>query len=116
MLPVVDMVTLKQKALAHYDRMIAWAEKQPKKVIADANVMLEKLGESWHGEFCIYCKSREDQCFGCLLNPIITRFASREFGQVMCCGGLWREMQVLCTWGTWVKRARAVREYIEQHG
>ena len=104
-------MTLKQKALAHYDRMIAWAEKQPKRKMADGwGAMLLEIGENYYGKYCVYCRKhfRKSKCS---LGSDVTC----QSGDA-CCGGLWVEMYCSLTWGTWVKRARKVREYIEKNG
>jgi len=99
-------MTLKQKALAHYDRMIEWAEKQPKKMHVYRDVMYMAICEDFSGHYCAYCQNNESiACDECKL-----------LSDDGCCGGLYRIMDKAQTWSTWVKRARKVREYIEKHG
>ena len=102
-------MTLKQKALAHYDRMIAWAEKQPTKSYVDPYEMESSIGEHYDGEYCAYCR-KHILCSTCDLYA-----KSKKYGE-HCCGGRWISMSISKTWSTWVKRARRVREYIEKHG
>jgi hypothetical protein len=109
-------MTLKQKALAHYDRMIEWAEKQPKRVRVDEFSMFSDIGEGWDSDNCPYCDAHNAMCFGCEMNPLKTKATTKIYGSMFCCGALWSEMNESSTWGTWVKRARKVREYIEKHG
>ena len=103
-------MTLKLKALAHYDRMIAWAEKQPKRNVVNEDHMEYDIGENWRGGGCVYCTEyfRKAQCS---LSDADCEDDSRH-----CCNGLWDAMNHSKTWLTWVKRARKVREYIEKHG
>jgi hypothetical protein len=98
--------TTKQKTLEHYDRMIAWAEKQPKKRVVSNIDMMFEIHENWDGIFCSYCRSiRKPGCGSCKLQS--------EKG---CCDNLYREMHSSKTWGAWVKSAKKVREYIEVNG
>lgn len=104
-------MTLKQKALAHYDRMIEWAKKQPKRGHVSKIKMFVEINETWESDYCIYCNSHKGgTCPQCKLYSI-PRYDGRH-----CCDGLWRIMNSAVCWPTWVKRARKVREYIEKHG
>jgi hypothetical protein len=112
-----EAMTLKQKALAHYDRMIEWADKQPKRGLVSELYIEDAIGEDWSADHCPYCLSRKSMCFGCNLNPIqVAIITDVTPSAYLCCSGLWYRMLESSTWGTWVKRARAVREYIEKHG
>jgi hypothetical protein len=112
--------------IAHYERMIAWAEKQKKRDEAVREVMEEDLGESWGGVSCPFCEqadtdydsmdisslSMDDDeylavCFFCPLG-----LAS----SIDCCGGLWFDLNHTITWGAWLKQARKVLEYIKKYG
>jgi len=103
-------MTLKQKALAHYDRMIEWAEKQPKTRCQDIEDMEDAIGENYASGYCAYCQENLNTCSTCRLYN-----KSKKHGK-HCCGSLWPSMSESKTWGIWVKRARKVREYIEKHG
>jgi len=95
---------LQKEALAHYDRMIAWAEKQPKRGKPSHVKMASYIGE-WAGPAkCSYCVEYGYDCLQCPLGPTV------------CCGKLYGKMIDAKTWGTWVKRAKLVRQYIEEHG
>lgn len=110
-------MTLKEKSLAHYDRMIAWAEKQQKRGLVSGLDMEDAIGEEWSADYCPYCLSRKSMCFGCRLNPIQVAIITDETPSAyLCCSGLWYRMFESSTCGTWVKRARKVREYIEKNG
>lgn len=104
---------LKIRALTHYNKMIRWAEKQSKRKRADCDVMLDEIGEHWHGDFRPYCermglKFCENGC------PLYGK--EKTAGGEHCCNGLWQSMNQSKTWGTRTKRAKKVREYIESHG
>ena len=106
-------MTLKQKALAHYDRMIEWAEKQPKRNKRDSGVMYASIREDWGGTCCPYCQKMYEEELDCSF----CRLRDENYDEAHpCCGGKWIHMASSATWGTWVKRARKVREYIEKHG
>jgi len=103
------MKKIKKDALAHYDRMIAWAEKQPPRKSCLGNDMSEQIGENHGPGYCSYCGKNYTDCQKCeLWKPHKKLFE--------CCNGLWQKMHDSKTWGTWVKRARRVRQYIEENG
>jgi hypothetical protein len=109
------MKRIQKKALAHYDRMIKWAEKQPLGGHAD-NSMHYELGESEYGEDCSYCK-KYYQIGGCLLNSNDReKPCSIPWYTNHCCNGLWDKMESAKTWGTWIKYAKQVRDYIRENG
>jgi hypothetical protein len=86
----------RRKVVAHWEKMIAWAEKQPKHFYCDAYEMLEKLGETWGSEYCEYCKTYI-YCFECPL------------GKDYSCGlpeSLYDKVSESKTWGEWVENAR----------
>jgi len=105
-------MTLKQKALAHYDRMIEWADKQPKRNRCSDVYMYDKILEYWGGECCPYCQKISEQDLNCSY----CRLHADNDDYKSCCNGTWDHMDRANTWGTWVKRARKVREYIEKNG
>ena len=121
-------MTLKQKALAHYDRMIEWAKKQPKKNKCDRVNMYYHISETWSGSHCPYCQKMSEKdlnCSYCRLHAdndddnCCCEGAWMDMANAetyCCCDGAWMDMANAETWGTWVKRARKVREYIEKHG
>jgi len=105
----------KTKALKHYDRMIKWAEKQKPRERLSFNFkgyhrMQKELGEHWGGVYCPYCTNLKET--GNRLCPLTK---NNCFG-FNCCEGLWGKMRGSKTWGTWVKRAKLVREYIRENG
>ena len=100
--------TLKQRALKHYDRMIRWAEKQPKRKFPFSGDMERAIGEEWHSGDCPYCQKYDPfACFSTSLCPLV---------EGDCCGGLWKDMSTRRTWSGWVNAAKKVRAYIKQHG
>ena len=101
---------LQIKAIAHYDRMIAWARTQPYDDKPDSSDMFAAIGEYWFGKSCSFCQKyfnayKNDRCTLCPLND-----------GVVCCGGRWLIMNSAETWGDWVRAAEKVKEYIIEHG
>jgi hypothetical protein len=106
------MDSVKQKAIKHYQRMIAWAEKQPPREKASFMVMDDSISESYGSINCAYCIKYKCCCqLGC---PLYRR--PKNLYLSVCCNGLWSKMFRSKTWGTWVKRAKKVLEYIEVNG
>lgn len=103
--------SLKANALAHYDRMIAWASKQNKRRVPDTFKMRLAIGETASGYFCPYCIKYDSYCKKC---PLFT--PNTDNVSDGCCNGLWRKMNDAKTWGLWLVYAKKVRAYIEVHG
>jgi len=100
--------SIKQKAIEHYDRMIAWAEKQRVNGFPLLTIMFDEIGEHWDGEYCPYCLTYKS-CSCCNLD-IISKATFH------CCNGLWSKMYRAKTWKTWIKYAKQVRQYIIDNG
>lgn len=96
---------VKEEALKHYDEMIAWAEKQPKKEKPHRLMMRAVIKQEWHGRYCSYCN-----------NDILDFCSCRLHAFGGCCGGLWCEMNDSSTWEEWVINAKKVRAYIVEYG
>jgi len=101
-------MTIKQKALAHYDRMIRWASKQNPRGKVFSDIMKDAIGEIWSSMDCSYCnKYGDNDCEKCPLS-------NEKNG--LCCDGLYRKMFFSKSWKTWIKRAKEVRKYIKENG
>jgi hypothetical protein len=98
------MKEIKRDALAHYDRMIKWAEKQDPKGFVNHLFMYRDIGETWYSDYCPYCK-KYPGCEKCPLEK-----------HKKCCDGLWSEMNKQPTWGKWIEAAKKVRKYIKKYG
>jgi len=101
---------IKDKAIKHYEKMIAFAKMQDPKKEADDYIMQYYIGENWEGDYCEYCNNYE--CYECNLSALIKR---GERGSA-CCMGLYNSMAYAKTWKTWIPRAEKVKAYIEVHG
>ena len=99
------MSKIKKEELAHYDRMIAWAKEQKPRDKVSGYKMWDKIGEMWSNDDSSYCKRYGLFCGSCPLSL-----------DLRCCNRLYSDMHNSKTWGTWVKRAEKVREYIRENG
>lgn len=103
-------MSIKEEALAHYDRMIKWAEKQSNYIHPHYSTMNSELGEGWTSVDCSYC---QEYSYDCEHNCPLYISTSSYFG---CCNGLWRLLNKVNTWQEWAEAAKAVRAYIKEHG
>ena len=81
-------MTLKQKALAHYDRMIEWAKKQPKKNKCDRVNMYYHISETWSGSHCPYRQKMSEKDLNCSY----CRLHADNDDENCCCDGTWMDM------------------------
>lgn len=96
--------SVKQATLAHYDRMIAWAEKQPKTETPSVYFMESEIGEFWFGVDCPMCQANSQDCKKC---PI-----GLTTGRIYCGGTPWPEMSLSETWSEWLIAAKAEQEFL----
>lgn len=114
--------TIKQRAIAHYERMIKFAmvckesgERFPK---SSVHFFMDNIDECWHGDYCSYCikyyyekpNNYKLFCGGCPLNPDESK--DPEY----CCGRLWNRISIAATWDTLIKALTDVKNYIEIWG
>lgn len=102
------MTELQEKAIAHYDRMIAWAKTRPEKGIKAFMQMRLTIGEEWGGGYCPYCNTYHISLGNCGACPL--------GDDDNCCGGLWWKLNAAETWGEWIVAAEAVKQYIIENG
>lgn len=92
------MNKLQKEAIAHYDRMIAWAETVPENSPPSRVTMgVALLGESWTAEYCSYCVEHQSECPKCRLHDDSV-FDINRTGNTGCCDGLWIKMSTALTW------------------
>lgn len=113
---------IKQKAIAHYNRMIKFARecKESEKEFPNNSLgfFYVSIGEYWQGDWCSYCSKYcykktnhyELSCRNCPLNPHESK--DPEY----CCGGLWNKIGVATTWEDLIKALTDVKNYIEMWG
>ena len=106
--------SIKRLAIEHYDRMIEHVEnnyKKKEKVSYDR--LIKDIRETWGWRDCAYCQKYLTfvTCGKCKLSAYPRKKTSHN-----CCNGLWVKMALSGTWGTWLKYAKLVREYIKENG
>ena len=111
-----------RESLKHWFRMRRWVRKQDPIFFKNYSVMEDKIGESWHSEYCELCNiyfndlkysekySEEESCTMCPLYKI---------GK--CCWLIdshWYNVAIAQTWGEWLENSNemimalwAVRNY-----
>jgi hypothetical protein len=105
-----------RESIAHWDRMIAWAENQPVDGRRFRTAMQDQIGESWYGEHCALCREfyveQDDECesaegdvFECSDCPIVLG-GNRK---CMIYGSIWGNLDTCKTWGEWLTAAREMR-------
>jgi hypothetical protein len=101
----------KEFTILHYERMISFAKGQPDYDRPDKWLMEERIGETWDGQDCFYCKERNEKGNSyCKLGPNNICSGSD------CCGGNWSRMSTSKTWGEFIKGAEKTLDYIKQNG
>lgn len=109
-------MSIKTKAIAHYNRMIAWVEKQDLTKHPNSYTMLWAIGEAWYADDCPYCnpdgldRSKFHDCKRCnLMTPDAD-------DQCDCCGGYWYKMFRAMSWKEWLAHANVIKAFIERRG
>jgi len=95
-------------SIAHWERMIAWAKKQPKKDAPSGEVMETAIGEHWGNKYCALCKEYLGigTCRDCPL--------AKKYGE---CGSYsynnaWYFVAGSRMWGEWLKNAERMLEQL----
>lgn len=113
---------IKQEAIEHYNRMIAFAAECKENNIEFHRIPLvffqTNFGEDWQGYNCSYCGEYcykktnwyNLSCGECPLNPLESK------DPAFCCGGLWNRISITRTWDTLIKALTDVKKYIEIWG
>ncbi|MFX0132392.1 MAG: hypothetical protein ACFFDN_01975 [Candidatus Hodarchaeota archaeon] len=96
-------------SIAHWKRMIAWAEKEKSKKVC-SYYMLEQLGESPEARYCALCKLfYEREIFECSIKcPLRCKYGK--------CGkpGSLNAYQKPFLFNSWKSWAKAVKKMVEQ--
>lgn len=111
---------VKKETLAHYERMIAWAEKQGDSECAEfelvPDVMFEDIGEAWEAQHCPICSfyhvgRREWTAFptGCRNCPL-----SLSDNDCNDADSFWVKMDDSESWSNWIIYAKKLYEVIKQ--
>lgn len=114
--------TVKELAIAHYERMIAAVEENKDGQILGDYPTQDRLhtliGESWGGIDCPYCTEylktmSDDIC--CDFCPLQGE-PDPDFEYDLCCDGRWVTLSSSRTWDEWVFNAKNVLAYIKEVG
>jgi len=104
--------SMRQRSLEKYDKMIAYAERQPQKECPDHIRMTKEISLTWYADSCPYCqKFVVSDCRNCPL--LYGEFDDDTYETRHCCRGLWTKMDSAKTWKTWLRYANLIRKYIE---
>jgi hypothetical protein len=89
-------------SIAHWNRMIAYAQKQKPRGTAMWESMNRALHEDWFSDDCPLCTLfYSGSCADCPITPNCNRESS-----------LWNRVIMARTWATWLERAVTMRNYL----
>jgi len=97
-----------RESIAHWERMIAWVEKQPKIEEPDRIEMEYQIGEDWYAKHCPLCKLyyRDELCTNCPLKA--------EYGKCDNDGrNAWHLVSSSPTWAEWLRHAKKMLEQLK---
>ena len=100
--------TVIKKTIAHWKRMIVWAEKQNKRdrlSWAHTN-MDDELKESWGSKYCPFCKEYHN----CLACPLYIKYGDCENSKSK---NAWYSAAHAVTWAGWLYHAKRLLKQIE---
>ena len=96
------MITKEQAikdSIKHWERMIAWAKKQPKLYMAHPDDMKKAIGENWGKDYCTLCTRYYKAC--CYFCPL-----AKKHGSCIDNGNHFVKVSFSYRWGDWVKNAK----------
>jgi len=106
------MDKLGAKVLKHWDIMISWAEKQPKRKEVFQPEMINDTGHVWGASDCPWCERYGiNGCVGC---PMETQYNPYHKRQMACDKAGYYKVGNTDTWGEWVKAAKKFRKKIKK--
>jgi hypothetical protein len=106
------MKRIQKQALAHYNRMIKWAETLPSNTSKSFLDMEISIGEAWGDDTCPYCNRYfKDDTKIC---PLSNGHSICD-GDI-CCKGIFNKMNLALSWKKWIKYAKQVQDYIRENG
>lgn len=88
-----------EESIKHWERMIEWAEKQPKQDKVSFLRMEDELDESWSGDFCALCKG---YCATC---PLRKKYG---YCNIKNPKNAWGKVYSSKTWSEWLKHAKVM--------
>lgn len=103
-----------KETLAHWKRMIEWAEYQPKNKYVNDYMMLEEIEEDWSSDFCFLCKKYIILHNSCDLCPLTKKYGKcNYFIRDKKNKNKWHKVHSSTTWKEWVKNAKEFYKQIE---
>ncbi|KKL05768.1 hypothetical protein LCGC14_2602740 [marine sediment metagenome] len=100
---------LTEKVIAHWERMIEWAKKQPSNNNASILEMEDSINESWRGAYCNYCiKYHSSQSENCTKCPIMLKYNKK------CEDIGWAKAAFSKNWKQWIVNAGSFLEKLKQ--
>ncbi len=94
---------LRNDALVHYDRIIAYGENQSEDDKPSAKTMKKDIGVNWMSKYCSYCLDAVGECDICAIT-------------FLCGTSPWMNMERAKTWRDWVIKAKIHRKWIKKNG
>jgi len=104
-----DIDAVKQ-SIAHWERMIQWAMKQPGDAEVLRYIMCKQIGETWNASDCALCRIhlREPGFVVCGNCPVANAgFQCLEFGSP------WSQVNLSKTWKQWLKEAKVMLKTLQ---
>jgi len=95
------------RSIAHWERMIRWIEKQPKKEEVDIYSMVDEIDEGTGSMDCPLCKKYQCKCDKCPLG--------KKFGYCIDQGSVnsYYETYLSETWDEWLRNARILLKQLK---
>jgi len=99
-----------EDSIKHWERMIKWAKKQPKRGLLSMpkmkTKMFESIGEYYGGDDCPLCQ-RYLYAEGCEVCPLGRKYRKAlDKDLVLACVLTWRKAYGSTTWAVWLKYAK----------
>lgn len=93
-------------SIKHWQRMIKWAEKQPRTGFADIEFMYKDLDEGRYSSDCALCKKYAADVFShCGKCPIYSKYGECVQGGI---DHPYRKVVYSETWRTWIENAKKI--------
>jgi len=99
-------IALLNETIAHHERMIEYARKQPPADIPQAVDMRKQIQEDWFSDCCPLCRAVEDNCDECVLAQEYMRCSPTNRSEEC---SEWNRMAASKTWEEWLIHATALR-------
>ena len=102
-----------EHTIAHWKRMIEWAEKQPPGNTSNWVTMKMVIGESWHAEYCPLCREFYPSCGYCPLGEAYGPCDEGLSDPPADDKNAWVYVRLSPTWKQWLKHARRMLQQLK---